>query len=91
LECVPCRRSYSIFTRKTFCEHQKNTQHCHHIHAQTLAYNPDGTLASRKDGNNQITRFSNYKHGLAQSVTYPNATLESAVVNNIGLITSTTD
>jgi RHS repeat-associated protein len=58
---------------------------------QTLTYNTDGTLATRKDGNNNITTYTNYKRGLAQNVAYPNTTSESAVVNNLGQITSTTD
>jgi RHS repeat-associated protein len=58
---------------------------------QTLTYNTDGTLATRKDGNNFVTTYTNYKRGLAQNVAYPNTTSESAVVNNLGLIDSTTD
>jgi RHS repeat-associated protein len=58
---------------------------------QTLTYNTDGTLATRKDGNNNVTTYTNYKRGLAQNVAYPNTTSESAVVNNLGLIDSTTD
>ncbi len=58
---------------------------------ETRAYNTDGTLASRADGNSKSTTFGSYKRGLAQSVAYPTGVSESALVNNIGSISSTTD
>lgn len=58
---------------------------------QTLAYYPDGTLATRKDGLNQTTLFENYMRGIAQKATYADTSFESAVVTNSGNITSTTD
>jgi RHS repeat-associated protein len=58
---------------------------------QSMTYYADGTLATRKDGKNQTTTFSSYKRGIPQSVSYPNATSESAVVNNIGKVTSLTN
>ena len=58
---------------------------------QTFSYNADGTLASRKDGLNQTTAFSNYKRGLARNASYADGTSESAEINDIGLITSVTD
>ena len=54
-------------------------------------YNPDGTLQSATDGLNQTTRFSNHKRGLAQTINYADGRGESAVVNDIGFVTSTTD
>lgn len=58
---------------------------------QTMSYNADGTLATKKDGLHQTTTFSNYKRGIPQLVTYANSATESAVVNNIGLVTSLTN
>ncbi|RKH21497.1 hypothetical protein D7X74_00960 [Corallococcus sp. CA047B] len=58
---------------------------------ETLTYHPDGTLASRKDGRNQTTTFSNYKAGLPQNTHYPTGATESSVINSIGQIMSTTD
>jgi YD repeat-containing protein len=57
---------------------------------QSYTYNTDGTLATRKDGLNQTTTYTNYKRGLAQNVTYADSATESAVVNDLGLITSVT-
>ncbi|NOK35578.1 RHS repeat domain-containing protein [Corallococcus exercitus] len=58
---------------------------------QTLTYYPDGTLATRKDGRNSTTTYSNYKAGLPQNTSHPTGASESAVINGIGQITSTTD
>ena len=58
---------------------------------QSMTYHPDGTLATRTDGANHITRFNSYKRGVPQSVVYANTTSESAVVNDLGLITATTN
>ena len=63
----------------------------------TLTYNVDGTLASVKDGNNNITTLSNWKRAIPQTITYPatveapSGTTKSAVVNDSGWLTSTTD
>jgi len=57
---------------------------------QSFTYNTDGTLASRTDGRHHSTSFSNYKRGLPQTVSYPNGSSESAVVNDLGQITSVT-
>lgn len=61
---------------------------------QTLTYNADGTVATVKDGNNNITSLGNWKRGIPQLITFP-ATAEapagatqSAVVNNQGWIDS---
>ena len=58
---------------------------------QSITYNTDGTVATVKDGKNQITKFSNYKRGIAQRIDYADTRFESAVVNNIGKITSLTN
>lgn len=58
---------------------------------QSITYNTNGTVATRKDGLNQVTTFSNYKRGVPQTVLYHDGKSESAVVNDIGLISSTTN
>ncbi|RKH49245.1 RHS repeat domain-containing protein [Corallococcus llansteffanensis] len=58
---------------------------------QTLTYYPDGTLASRKDGGNFTTTYSNYRAGLPQNTSHPTGASESTVINGIGQITSTTN
>ncbi len=64
---------------------------------QTLAYNPDGTLASVTDGRGNVTSLSNWKRGIPGTIGYP-ATAEaptgsskSATVNDLGWITALTD
>jgi hypothetical protein len=57
----------------------------------TLTYNTDGTLATAKDGNNNVTTLSNWKRGVPQSILHADNTTESAVVNDDGTIGSTTD
>jgi YD repeat-containing protein len=57
----------------------------------SMTYNPDGTLATRQDGNNHVTRFYHYKRGIPQDVSYPDNSAESAVVENIGTISSMTN
>jgi len=54
----------------------------------SFTYHDDGSLASRTDGRNHSTYFDNYKRGLPQRVRYPDGTSESAVVNDIGLVSS---
>ncbi|WP_028104075.1 RHS repeat protein, partial [Pseudoduganella violaceinigra] len=61
------------------------------LQLESLDYYGDGTLWHRKDGNYSTTTYSNYKLGIAQNVAYPEGSSESAVVNNNGLIASTTD
>lgn len=56
---------------------------------QTMTYYADGTLQTKKDGLNHTTTFSNYKNGIAQAISYPDGGQESAVVDSIGLIRST--
>lgn len=58
---------------------------------QTLTYNADGTLATVKDGNNNVTTLSNWKRGVAQNIKYADNTVESTTVNDNGWITSVTD
>lgn len=58
---------------------------------QSFTYNDDGTLASRTDGANRTTTFANYKRGLAQLVTYPDATSERGVVNHFGRVEEVTN
>lgn len=64
---------------------------------QTLTYNADGTVATVKDGNNNVITLSNWYRGVPRTVQYP-ATPESpsgatqtAVVNDKGWITAVTD
>jgi RHS repeat-associated protein len=58
---------------------------------QTNTYNPDGTLASVKDANNNVVSLANYKRGIPQNITFPDNTSLSGVVNDNGWLTSTTD
>jgi YD repeat-containing protein len=51
----------------------------------------DGALWAAKDGLNHTTTYSNYMRGLAQTIAYADGTQESAVVHNIGVITSHTN
>jgi hypothetical protein len=57
---------------------------------QSLTYYADGTIKTIADGKNQTTTFSDYKRGISQRIDYPDASFESAVVNNLGKITSLT-
>jgi RHS repeat-associated protein len=70
---------------------------------QTLSYtltpNTDqtGTLATVKDGNNNVTSLSSWKRGIPQSIKYPatpeatEGAIQSALVNDSGWIESVTD
>ncbi len=64
---------------------------------QTATYNTDGTLATLKDGNNNVTTWSNWKRGIPQAVQYPvtpespSGATESAFVNDNGWIESVID
>jgi RHS repeat-associated protein len=57
----------------------------------TNAFYANGLLLSRADGEGKKTTFASYMRGIPQLVTYHDANTESAVVNNIGLITSYTN
>lgn len=64
---------------------------------QTLTYNANGTVATVKDGNNNVTTLSSWKRGIPQTIQHPatpEATLgaiQSAVVDNNGWISAVTD
>jgi RHS repeat-associated protein len=66
---------------------------------QTLAYDTTssvasgllGTVTGVTDGNSQATYLSNWYRGVPRTITYPGSISESAVVNDFGWITSTTD
>ena len=58
---------------------------------QTLTYNTDGTLATVKDGNNNLTTFGSWKRGIPQTIGYADSTGQSAVVDDRGWIASVTD
>jgi hypothetical protein len=59
---------------------------------QTLTYNADGTVATVKDGRDNVTTLgTSWKRGIPQSITYPNAFVQTAAVNDAGWITSVTD
>jgi YD repeat-containing protein len=58
---------------------------------QTLTYNSDGTVATVKDPIHPATTLSSWYRGVPRSIVYPNGESESAVVNSIGALTSTTD
>ncbi len=55
---------------------------------ETLTYNADGTMASVKNANNNTTSFASYKRGIPQTITNPDSTFVSAVVNDFGKLTS---
>lgn len=64
---------------------------------QTLTYNANGTIATVKDGNNNVTTFSNWKRGIPQAIQHPATpespagSAESAFVNDNGWIDWTVD
>ena len=58
---------------------------------RTLGYNADGTLASVKDGLNNTIALSSWYRGVPQTISYPTAVQQSALVNGDGTIASTTD
>jgi RHS repeat-associated protein len=58
---------------------------------QTLAYNADGTLATAKDGNNNVTTLSNWYRGVPRNITNADNTTQSASVDANGWVTSVVD
>ncbi len=58
---------------------------------QTLTYNADGTVATVKDGNNNVTTLTNWYRGIPRNIQYADSTTNSAAVNDNGWITATTD
>jgi RHS repeat-associated protein len=58
---------------------------------QTLGYYTDGTVATVKDGNNNVVTLSSWYRGVPRSISYPDSTAQSATVNDVGWITSVAD
>lgn len=58
---------------------------------QTLTYNADGTVATVKDGNNNVTTLSSWKRGIPQQISFADGKTQSAVVSDNGWITQVTD
>ncbi|MDR6990217.1 polymorphic toxin type 10 domain-containing protein [Luteimonas sp. 3794] len=58
---------------------------------QTLTYNTDGTVATVKDGNNNVTTLSSWYRGIPRSIRYPGGSTQSAVVSAAGWLTRVTD
>jgi hypothetical protein len=58
---------------------------------QGFTYYTDGTLATVKDGNNNVTSLSGWKRGIPQSIRYADGAVQTAVVNDNGWIRSVTD
>ncbi|WP_082443531.1 MULTISPECIES: RHS repeat domain-containing protein [Stenotrophomonas] len=58
---------------------------------QTLTYNADGTVATVKDGNNNLTTLSSWKRGIPQSISHADGKARSVVVNDSGWITQVTN
>lgn len=58
---------------------------------ETLSYFPDGSLASATDGNGHTTALGNWFRGVPQLITFADTRTRSAVADNWGRITATTD
>jgi RHS repeat-associated protein len=58
---------------------------------ESYTFNANGTLATKLDGKSNTITYGSYKLGIPLSVSYPDAATEAAVVDNFGLISSTTD
>ncbi len=64
---------------------------------QTLSYYADGTVATVKDGNNNVATVSNWYRGIPRTIQYPvtpeapSGATQTAVVNDKGWITAVTD
>ena len=64
---------------------------------QTLTYNADGTVATVKDGNNNVTTLSSWYRSVPRTIQYPatpeapSGATQTAVVNALGWITAVTD
>jgi len=58
---------------------------------QTLGYYADGTVATVRDGNNNTIGLSDWYRGIPRTITYPDTTTQSAIVNAAGWITQVTD
>jgi len=57
----------------------------------TSSYNADGTLASLKDGNGNVTALSGWKRGVPQTIAFADGTRLSASVDDNGWIRSVAD
>lgn len=58
---------------------------------QRKSWYSDGSLAAVRDGNNDTTKFENYKRGIAQKTTKPSGATLKKVVDENGWVTSKTD
>jgi|GEM_PF-2252665 len=58
---------------------------------QNLDYYTDGPVRWVRDGEGNTTSFSSYKLGIPRSISYADGSSESAVVSDLGLITSHTN
>lgn len=58
---------------------------------QTLSYNADGSVATVRDGGNNLTSLSNWYRGVPRLVTFANSQVQSAAVDGIGRLLSATD
>jgi RHS repeat-associated protein len=58
---------------------------------QRLTHYPDGTVATVQDALDNTWSYADYRRGIPQRVTFPDATTTSATVNNLGGIDSRTD
>ncbi|NEL79777.1 MAG: wall associated protein, partial [Xanthomonas perforans] len=58
---------------------------------QTLAYHANGMVASVADGAGNTTAIPSWKRGIPESIRYADGAVESAVVDDMGWISATTD
>lgn len=54
------------------------------------SWNYDGTLATKRNSDNNDTNFSNYKRGIPQTIAYSNGSVELQVVDDSGRIVQKT-
>jgi hypothetical protein len=59
--------------------------------ASSVASGQRGTLKTTKDGNNNVTTYTNWKRGIPQTVAFADSNGRTAVVDGEGWITSVTD
>lgn len=57
----------------------------------TSTYYADGTLATVKDGNNNVATLTDWYRGIPRNILYADSAVESAIVNPQGWITSVTN
>lgn len=58
---------------------------------RSMTYASDGTLATLRDGNGNVTTYNAWKRGTPQSIGYADGSSESAVINDRGWISQVTD